>query len=252
VTTNLILGQTVPHAASAALRSFLLRGKISSVMQGPQATPRASVFLGRASLVAGVAAIAAALSLGTAEAEPQAQGPDISQARERADTAAAMLGGRLMNELTEAMQHGGPVNGVRVCSEIAQEVTRTLGSDNDLVLKRTSLKTRNPANAPDDFERAWLERAEAAVAAKRAPEAVYEVGTAPAGGRELRHLRPIIFPGGVCSQCHGLPEQIAPEVRELLRQRYPDDHATGFKPGDLRGAISVRLALPDAGAAADE
>jgi hypothetical protein len=207
---------------------------------------RAHALLERAAIVAGVALIATVLAAGLNRAEPQADAQDVARARERADAAAAMLTGRLMNELAEALKQGGPVNAVRVCGEIAQEVTRALGNENELVLKRTSLKTRNPANAPDDFERAWLERAEAALAAQRTAEAVYEVRAAPRGGLELRYLRPIIFPGGLCTQCHGLPEEIEPEVRELLQQRYPADRATGFRPGDLRGAISVRVALPNA------
>jgi hypothetical protein len=32
-------------------------------------------------------------------------------------------------------------------------------------------------------------------------------------------------------------------VRELLAERYPDDEATGYAVGELRGGISVRLAL---------
>lgn len=195
--------------------------------------------------IAGVIALLA-LTLAAAFRRQTPQGElEIARARGRVDAAAAVLTERLMSELTEALEKGGPLNAVRVCSEIAQEVTRALGAEKDLVLKRTSLKTRNPANAPDDFERAWLERAEAALAARSNPERLYEVRPAPGGRLEFRHLRPIIFPGGVCSHCHGLADEIDPEVRDLLRQRYPHDQATGFKPGELRGAISVRVTLPE-------
>ena len=39
-------------------------------------------------------------------------------------------------------------------------------------------------------------------------------------------------------------EKIDPQVQSILRERYPLDQATGFRPGDLRGAISVRVPLP--------
>jgi hypothetical protein len=32
-------------------------------------------------------------------------------------------------------------------------------------------------------------------------------------------------------------------VRAALEERYPEDDAIGFKPGDLRGAVSVRVPL---------
>ena len=64
-----------------------------------------------------------------------------------------------------------------------------------------------------------------------------------ADGRQLRYLRPlkIVSP---CLACHGDPERIDPQVLEVLRERYPEDRAVGYSPGDLRGAISVTVDLP--------
>jgi hypothetical protein len=33
-------------------------------------------------------------------------------------------------------------------------------------------------------------------------------------------------------------------VDSMLARRYPGDRATGFRDGDLRGAISVRVPIP--------
>jgi hypothetical protein len=30
----------------------------------------------------------------------------------------------------------------------------------------------------------------------------------------------------------------------VLRKKYPNDRATGYREGDLRGAVSVKIALP--------
>jgi hypothetical protein len=46
-----------------------------------------------------------------------------------------------------------------------------------------------------------------------------------------------------CLACHGDPEAIDPQVKRLLAERYPDDTAVGYKPGDLRGAVSVSVLL---------
>jgi hypothetical protein len=182
---------------------------------------------------------------GAAEPTTAAARDDVAAARRRADEAADLLMKTLMSRLQAALDEGGPEEAVRVCSTIAQTVTEQLGKDWDVVVRRTSLKTRNPVNAPDAYERAWLERAEREVEQARAPTPTHEVqGTG--AERELRAMRPILFPGGICSQCHGSPEEISPEVRALLAERYPRDQAVGFRPGDLRGAISVRVGLAQA------
>jgi hypothetical protein len=169
----------------------------------------------------------------------------VRDARHRADAVAEQLPKRLMAELGTALQAGGPAAGVEVCAGIAQPLTREAGEKHALVVRRTSEKYRNPANAPDAFERAWLQRAMGAIRDGHLPEPTYDVVARPDGTAELRHLRPIIFPGGLCSQCHGGAAEMPPEVRAMLRERYPEDRATGFAPGDLRGAISVRVPLPD-------
>jgi Protein of unknown function (DUF3365) len=44
----------------------------------------------------------------------------------------------------------------------------------------------------------------------------------------------------LCLQCHGAPERdIAPLTRTSIRKLYPDDKATDFKSGDLRGFCNV-------------
>ena len=40
-----------------------------------------------------------------------------------------------------------------------------------------------------------------------------------------------------CLVCHGAPEAIPDAVRSVLTERYPDDAATGYQAGELRGAI---------------
>jgi hypothetical protein len=192
------------------------------------------------------------LALGVARAATVASGGDapapppeatVAAARARADAAAEELTKTLMERLTRALAEGGPEAAVRVCGDVAQDLTRTIGAREGLALRRTALRVRNPANAPDAFERRWLERAEAAMRAGEVAVPLYELTEGAAGARELRHLRPIVFPGGACTQCHGPEEAIPATVRRLLRARYPDDRATGFVPGDLRGAISVRVPL---------
>jgi len=63
------------------------------------------------------------------------------------------------------------------------------------------------------------------------------------GGYELQYARPL-FVMERCVTCHGDAAALAPEVKALIAGRYPQDAAVGYRAGDLRGAISVRLAMP--------
>ncbi len=46
-----------------------------------------------------------------------------------------------------------------------------------------------------------------------------------------------------CLVCHGDKNNLQPEVKALLNERYPHDQATGYKVGDLRGAVSIKRPL---------
>jgi hypothetical protein len=66
-----------------------------------------------------------------------------------------------------------------------------------------------------------------------------------AGRETLRYLRPLVT-AALCLNCHGRPEDIPPAVSAILKEKYPGDPATGYRTGDVRGAVSVAIALPAA------
>jgi hypothetical protein len=178
----------------------------------------------------------------TAAATPE--DPARAAAEGRASEVADRLAKAVMGELTKALQAGPPESAVHVCGEAAQRVTAEVAAAEGIALRRTALRLRNPTNAPDAFERAALE---AWAAPGATPAAQAEVVEAGGGGRALRYLRPIVLQP-MCVTCHGAPEEVPAAVRAALAERYPEDRATGFRPGDLRGALSVTV--PIAGAAA--
>ena len=53
----------------------------------------------------------------------------------------------------------------------------------------------------------------------------------------------IVIVNPVCLTCHGRPEDLAPEVRARLQALYPRDQATGYRLGDVRGAVSVKVPI---------
>lgn len=168
--------------------------------------------------------------VGLAE-EPPA---DLSKAR----AAIAGLGESLKSELMTAMASGGPVAAIAVCQTAAPALSKAAGDKGGLTVRRTALKVRNSGNAPDDSERRVLEDFAVKIMAGTPPGALEhsEVVTSD-GVRTLRYMKPIMMAEQPCSVCHG--GALADDVKAKVAELYPDDQATGFKAGELRGAFSV-------------
>jgi hypothetical protein len=157
---------------------------------------------------------------------------------EQARRTATALGQDLAGLVFATMQAEGPAAAVRVCSEVAQERTAAHAAEG-VYVRRVSDRLRNPHNRPDDAEERELERMRTLDAAGELPPEIVRVVRRGAE-RSLHLLRPIrVQPG--CLACHGDAGDIAPEVRQILADRYPEDRAVGYAAGDLRGAISVRV-----------
>jgi hypothetical protein len=180
----------------------------------------------------------------TPEGPPEPPDPlsaaEEARALEAGASAAGALASGLVGQLTQAIEEGGPAGAVAFCAEDAISLTRRLQAEHDdrISVKRTTLRWRNPENAPDAWEERvlrYLEELEA-----RDPEAV--PGELTAGGPEgtLRYYR-VLRVAPMCLSCHGPVESLDPEVRAILRTHYPDDRATGYEQGELRGVIRVEI-----------
>ena len=110
-------------------------------------------------------------------------------------------------------------------------------------LKQTSLKIRNPSNAPDEWERRVLKMFESSEHPK---DASFGEILGTNGKRIYRYMKPIYIETA-CLQCHGRKEKILPAIRQFLERRYPFDDAFGYREGDLRGGISMTISLENIG-----
>jgi Protein of unknown function (DUF3365) len=157
----------------------------------------------------------------------------------RAQRVAAALTSELFGRLQRELATGGPAKAIAVCSRDAPAIAANLSRDG-LTVRRVGTRVRNPANAPDAFEAAVLARWQETIARGGAPqeEAVWVTAGAT---RTLRLMRPIMT-GSLCLPCHGDPARFVRDVRAELAKRYPYDRATGYREGELRGAVSVTVA----------
>lgn len=151
----------------------------------------------------------------------------------------------LKAELQHGMQEGGPVNAISVCNMTAQGIASTYSARKGWDVGRTSLKLRNPGNAPDDWERSVLVSFEQRKLAGEDPAKMeYHEVVEQDGEQYLRYMKAIPT-AGLCVVCHGT--DIDPYVDARLAELYPEDQARGFKPGDIRGAFTITQPLTPPG-----
>lgn len=140
----------------------------------------------------------------------------------------AKLSGRLM----EAMGSQGPAAAIRVCQQEAPQIAADISEQHGLRIGRTGVRLRNSNNSPP----AW---AKPLTDIKTATPQFVVLDNDDAAA-----LLPIKLQGQ-CLMCHGPKEQIAPAIQDQLAKLYPNDAATGFKEGDLRGWFWIELPSND-------
>lgn len=153
------------------------------------------------------------------------------------------LGGGLLAELSIALKEGGPIKAIEVChTKAPQAAAKVVEKTGFKKVGRTSLKPRNPQNAPDAWEEGVLKKFEERKAAGENPQNLeYHEVIETEGQRQVRYMKAVPTVE-LCLACHGT--DVAPEVQAKLKELYPQDKATGFRVGELRGAFTLTETLP--------
>jgi len=104
-------------------------------------------------------------------------------------------------------------------------------SNEQLIIRQTSLKYRNPDNKPDKFEAEILKKFDSGEITEKYTELWKNDGKT-----YIRVMSPLYITKA-CMSYHSAPEKVPP----LIKKMFPGDLATGYKIGDIRGAISVKM-----------
>ncbi|MBO1923267.1 DUF3365 domain-containing protein [Thiomicrorhabdus sp. 6S3-12] len=172
----------------------------------------------------------------TLNAHASAVNSDLQEARQMAKE----FGGQLKPALKGAMKAGGPIEAVAMCNTKAPAIAKAVSEKHDWNVNRVSLKPRGATATPDAWETQTLKWFEEQIAAGVSPKTLEKFEIVKADGKEtIRYMKPVMT-GGVCLTCHGSAQQIPDGVKAKLAQLYPNDKATGFKEGDIRGAFSFQ------------
>jgi hypothetical protein len=172
-------------------------------------------------------------------------GEDLEPRAEQSRAAVKDFMLNLKGALQQALQAGGAINAIAVCKEKAPAIAADVSNQKGWRVARTSLKVRNPSNAPDDWERKALEDFDKRNAKGENPDTMefYEV-VEESDGPVFRYMKAIPT-AHLCLECHG--ENIDAAVAKKLDALYPADQARGFKAGDIRGAFTITQPIQQPG-----
>lgn len=142
----------------------------------------------------------------------------------------------LGSALIKAMQEKGPAGAVTFCNHAALPITDSISADQGVSIHRISDQPRNPANAAQSVDLAFIVRTkEGLLRGERALSQIIEVE-----GKRYGYA-PIIT-NALCLNCHGTSgNDVAPETLAVIDSLYPNDQAKGYQVNQLRGAWKIEF-----------
>lgn len=143
----------------------------------------------------------------------------------------------LSSQLKSALKQGGVPYALTFCNVTAIPITDSLAARFDVDIKRVSTRNRNPENAPNALEESVISSLQKMMVAsyEGINMVVLDQDENPV------YMQPIVL-GDQCLQCHGkLEKDITAANYEIIQSLYPEDKATGYSSGDLRGIWRIRF-----------
>lgn len=152
---------------------------------------------------------------------------------------------KLLAVLQAEIAKGGPEGAIAACRDQAPQLARTASEQTGWTVRRVSLRNRNPKAVPDAWERAALEDFDRRAAAKESPATLERAEVVVENGQHIQRYMRALPTLELCTQCHGTADKLSPAVVARLKALYPDDRATGYKVGEIRGAMTLRRPAPN-------
>ncbi|MCJ2186590.1 c-type heme family protein [Novosphingobium beihaiensis] len=180
------------------------------------------------------AAALAALCAACAQEEPPL---DEAAVLARSDAVAGHFQSALQGQLKTALAAGGPMLAVTVCHDAAPLIAAQELERSGAEVSRVAERNRSPAGRLTDEVRAhYTGLASAPLVNGKPASRIWRSGMGD--GAIINVLRAIPMREKPCTVCHGT--NVASDLAARIRELYPNDKATGFKPGDMRGAMLIR------------
>lgn len=172
-----------------------------------------------------------ALSSVLLHASPAPEEQAIAKGNQLSGTLLQKLGG----ELKHQMQTSGAIGALNFCAQHALTLTDQVAKESNTPIKRVSLQNRNPINKANPQETALLKEWEALI---QKGQTLPSHKLLNLSDNTMMYYKPILINNEACLKCHG---NVEGELAKAIKAAYPEDRATGYKMGDLRGMIAIEL-----------
>ena len=150
---------------------------------------------------------------------------------------------KLLQMVQEEINKGSYDGAIAACNDKAPKMAAAASQSTGWAIRRVSLKNRNPKAVPDAWEQAVLEDFDRRRAAGESPANMEKAEIVAEGDkRTLRYMKALPTQG-VCLNCHGTEDKINSAAKAKLTELYPNDKATGYSEGQIRGALTVKRPL---------
>ena len=150
---------------------------------------------------------------------------------------------KLLAVLTAEIEKNGPEGAIGVCQEKAPQMAKAASEQTGWSIRRVSLNNRNPKAVPDAWERAILQDFDRRAAAGESPATLEKGEVVTEDGKKSYRYMKALPTLDLCLKCHGAQASLSPAVKEKLAALYPEDKATGYSAGQIRGAMTIRKPL---------
>ncbi len=149
----------------------------------------------------------------------------------------AIAQGTLIQNLSKAIEAGGPSYAVEFCNLKAMELIDSISISNKCVVSRVTDLNRNPGNfiSSEEDKSIWNYYKNEA-SEKAAHDTVVETP------ESIVYFKPIKIGMPTCLKCHGEPGvDIDQNTLSVIDSLYPKDLARNYKSGDLRGLWKIEF-----------
>lgn len=142
----------------------------------------------------------------------------------------------LGSNLVKAINEGGTIHALEFCNIKAYPLTDSMATALKAHITRVTDQPRNPDNAATERQLTYIRSAKQTLASGNNINPEISV----VNGRVTGYY-PIIT-NQMCMQCHGNEKgQIDENTLAKIKELYPNDLATGYEVGDLRGIWVVEM-----------
>ncbi len=183
--------------------------------------------------------VTVALAALPAGAFAQSSTPSAEQLQETRAISAELLK-TLSGKLQESMAANGAAGSITFCKTIAPQIALGLADKTGWKITRVGTRVRDvDMGTPNAWQRKALEHLNADLKSGAKPETLDWYEVVNENGKPTLHYAKAIVLQTQCIACHGQTDQLAPGVADKLKIEYPHDQATGYAPGQLRGAVVI-------------